>query len=228
MNADGTVKDYHRITDSFTGNLDPNGELGHDIDSLGDLDGNGVVDLVAGVRNDDTACSQCGAIFQIFLNADGTVKAHQKITEGLGGFAGDLDPGDTFGHPVVNAGDLDGDGAVDLLAGAPFDGDNTTGAFWILFLNPNGTVKGYQKVGQAQGGFTGNLSPGDLFSHIVGTLGDFDGNGSTDFVAGAPHDDDGGDDRGAVWLLFSESNGGADLAVDKIDTVDPVTEGGDE
>ena len=33
--------------------------------------------------------------------------------------------------------------------------------------------------------------------------------GVTDLVVGAPYDDDGGTDRGAIWILFMNSNGTA-------------------
>ena len=59
----------------------------------------------------------------LFLNADGTVKAHQKISDTEGGFTGTLDNDDRFGFSVASVGDLDGDGVGDLAVGAVRDGD---------------------------------------------------------------------------------------------------------
>ena len=40
-------------------------------------------------------------------NSDGTVMKHTKVTQGLGGFTGDLDEDDWFGSGIANMGDLD-------------------------------------------------------------------------------------------------------------------------
>ena len=45
----------------------------------------------------------------LLLNADGTVKAEQKISDTAGGLATTLDDFDRFGRSVAGIGDLDGD-----------------------------------------------------------------------------------------------------------------------
>ena len=82
------------------------------------------------------------------------------------------------------------------------DGGVDRGAVWLLRLNSNGTVSSHSKISSTDGGFSGQLSSGDLFGVGVESLGDFDGDGVTDLVVGARLDDDGGFDRGAVYLLF--------------------------
>ena len=138
------------------------------------------------------------------LAQPGWVLAHQKISDTQGGFTGILDDHDHFGWSVASLGDLDGDGVGDLAVGAPRDGDGgfVRGAVWVLFLNPDGTVKSHQKISDTQGGFTGTLDDFDWFGLSVAALGDLDGDGVGDLAAGARNDDDGGPDRGAVWVLF--------------------------
>jgi len=212
LNPDGTVKSHQKISNTeggFTGILDDGDEFGASVTNLGDLDKDGVLDLAVGAYYDDDGGENTGAIWILFMNANGTVKGHQKINRTSGGFGGLLGSWDKFGGALSNLGDLDGDGNTDLAVGA--SGDDTdgtyTGAVWILFLNQNGTVKSYQKINHTEGNFTGEIDAWDEFGYSVSSLGDLDGDSIADLAVGAPFDDDGGTDRGAVWILFLNNNG---------------------
>ena len=63
------------------------------------------------------------------------------------------------------------------------------------------------KIGVGSGGFTGALDAGDRFGASVLNLGDVDGDGVEDLAVGAPGDDDGGAEQGAVWILFLRTDG---------------------
>ena len=212
LNTDGTVKSHQKISDTeggFTGILDDEDFFGFSVASLGDLDGDGVADLGVGARFDDDGGRKRGAVWVLFLNTDGTVKSHQKISDTEGGFSGTLDNDDRFGTSVALLGDLDADGVGDLAVGARLDDDGgfDHGAVWVLFLNTDGTVKSHQKISDTEGGFTGILDDEDFFGGSVASLGDLDGDGVGDLAVGADWDDDGGFNRGAVWVLFLNTNG---------------------
>ena len=212
LNTDGTVKAAQRISGTeggFSGSLDALDEFGIAVTGLGDLDGDGVNDLAVGADGDDDGGTNRGAVWILFLNANGTVKTDQKISSGGGGFGGSLGDGNFFGRSVANLGDLDGDGVTDLAVGVlrDDDGGSDRGAVWILFLNANGTVKAEQKISDTQGGFAGGLDDVDLFGISTVNIGDLDGDGVTDLAVGALFDDDGGLDRGAVWMLFLNTDG---------------------
>ncbi|MCH8881312.1 MAG: FG-GAP repeat protein, partial [Planctomycetes bacterium] len=70
-----------------------------------------------------------------------------------------------------------------------------------------GTVLSHQKISDTQGGFMGDLEDDDLFGFSLASLGDLDGDGVGDIAVGALRDDDGGPDRGAVWVLFLNTDG---------------------
>ncbi len=198
--------------------LDADDQFGTGVAALGDLDADGVVDVAVGTPGDDDGGStgQQGAVWILFLNADGSVKAKQKISATLGGLTGPLDPGDNFGTSVAGLGDFDGDGVEDLAVGAPFDDDGGTttfperGALYLLMLNANGTVKAEQKISDTQGGFSAVIDDEDSFGGSVAALGDVDADGTLDLAVGAPGDDDGGTNRGAVYVLFLAPNGFVD------------------
>ena len=213
LNTDGTVKSHQKISDTeggFTGILHAADFFGFSVASLGDLDGDGVGDLAVGaVWDDDGGGANRGAVWVLFLNTNGTVKSEQKISDTEGGFTGILDDSDRFGNSVASLGDLDGDGVDDLAVGAvrDDDGGSNHGAVWVLFLNTDGTVKSHQKISDTEGGFTGILHAADFFGFSVASLGDLDGDGVGDLAVGAHGDNDGGTDRGAVWILFLNANG---------------------
>jgi hypothetical protein len=183
--------------------------FGHAVAGLGDLDGDGVSDLAVGAPRDSQLEPGDGTLWILFLDSDGTLKSHQKISQTEGDLAGALERLDYFGSSVARVGDLDDDEAVDIAVGAPGDDDGgpDRGAVWMLNLRTDGTVKSHQKVSDVSGGFTGGLNDGDGFGSSVALLEDLDGDGIGELAVGAPGDDDAGNGRGAVWILFLDENG---------------------
>jgi hypothetical protein len=212
MDDNGQVDLEQKISGNsggFDGNLDDGDLFGSALAGIGDLNGDGALDLVAGAPNDDEGGSERGALWVLFLNDQGRVRDEQKIAYGAGGFSGNLDDGDRFGSAVAQIGDIDRDGIPDLAVGAPRDAGDVTdpGEVWILFLNAEGRVRNEQRITKGAGGFSGDLDDGDRFGSAVAGIGDLDGDGTPDIAVGAPGDDGNGTGRGAVWILFLDTGG---------------------
>jgi hypothetical protein len=73
-------------------------------------------------------------------------------------------------------------------------------------------VNSLQKISSTEGGFNGPVDTGDAFGGATASLGDLDGDGVTDLAVGARFDDDGGPNRGAVWVLFLDGTPGKCLS----------------
>jgi hypothetical protein len=143
------------------------------------------------------------------MNVEGKVDAWQKVSNSAGGFGGSLDADDNFGAAITGIGDLDNNGVPDLAVGMPGDdkGGEDRGGVWILFLDAEGKVLQKQKIADDTGGFRGGLNDNDRFGSAVAAIGDMNDDGIPDLAAGAPNDDDGSDNAGAVWILMMETDG---------------------
>ena len=197
------------LAGNFGGTLDDADHFGRSLAALGDLDGDGSRDLAVGTPDDDDGGTNRGAVWVLFLDETGSVRREAKISVLLGGFRGALQDQDRFGSSLAWIGDLDGDGIGELAVGAEGDDDGGTGrgAVWILFLERAGTVRAQQKISSSAGGFLGPLRNGDRFGRALAGLGDLDFDGVADLAVGADQDDDGGVNRGAVWILFLDPSG---------------------
>lgn len=180
--------------------------FGFSCESVGDIDGDGITDMVVGAPSDDTGFAGHGAIYLLLLNADGTVKSQSKVAAGLNGFASD--PGISFfGSALAFRPDV-GNNEIPVLAiGAAQSNINATDAGEVILagINANGTV--VPGPGLVTNSFVGpTLTAEDSFGFSCDWLPDLDGDGNQELAVGAPGDDTGGSNRGAVYILFLDDS----------------------
>ena len=136
LRPDGTVRAHQKISATaggFGGALESGDGFGSTLVGPGDLDGDGVPDLIVGAGGDDDGGPDRGAGWILFLDRDGTVRDAQKISATVGGAVGTFADGDQW-NPTAALGDLDGDGGADVAWGARLadDGGPARGAARIL------------------------------------------------------------------------------------------------
>lgn len=217
LDANGGVLGDHKIA---PGTLDPGDQFGVSVAGLGDVDGDGVLDVAVGANEDDDGGTQLGVVWLLFLNADGTVKTSRQIGSSAGVLNGLLDTEDKFGTTLAALGDLTGDGISELAVGAPLDDDGATdqGAVWVLSFNAAGVVIGKDKISAQRGGFDGLLDPSDAFGAGLGLLASPSGTDPPVLGVGATSDDDGmTGNRGALWLLDLNADALFDNCRDAVD-----------
>ncbi len=182
---DGFVK-IENGSGGMIADLEPGDRFSRDHDQAGDINGDGIIDLVIGARSDDDGANDAGAVYIAFLNSNGTVQSNQKISMLEGRFNETLVENNFFGYGVAGIGDYNNDGIPDIAASAP---GATNRALYIIHLNSDGTVKDYVK------------NP-DIIAQGLSAIGDINNDGRIDLVACDPNSDLGGNNRGAINILF--------------------------
>ena len=160
-----------------------------------DLDGDGVEDVVVGAKYDDAGATNAGAVMGLLGPISGALSASAAafVVEETGStrYLGSNRSG-------LATGDQDGDGIADLLLGSPSDseGGSSAGSARLFFGPVSGTVR-FDRADRTVLGSAANESLG-----TGAALGDLDGDGVIDLVAGADGDARGGARAGAALVLF--------------------------
>jgi hypothetical protein len=183
----------HQLVGADRGDL-----AGYAIAGGEDFDADGYDDLVVG---DPGAGSGAGAVY--LWSGDyswGDWGRHGSIEAADGVLQGEA-ARDGAGYSLDLLEDFDGDGAADLLVGAPYHSDNASlqGAAYLLLGSSAWT--GSHSLGSATAIWRGNTS-GDELGSSVSTAGDVDADGLTDLVIGAPGADEGGSSSGTIFLFL--------------------------
>lgn len=200
---------------------------GFSVSSAGDVDGDGLDDVIIGAPwADRQGKANAGESYLVF----GATLAAEKAGDGaidldaLGMTEGILIRGDyalgLSGSTVSSAGDVDGDGLDDVIISAYAarpDGKKDAGASYLVFgaaLAAEKTGDGainFRALATTEGVQIKGIDPGDRSGFSVSSAGDIDGDGLDDVIIGAPWaGPDGKSIAGESYLVF-----GAALAAEK-------------
>ena len=170
----------------------------------GDVDGDGLGDLLVGTQGAGPSGANSGMV-SLFLGASlpeegGTIELWSRDMR----FAGEASD-DRLGTDVQALGDLDGDGLADFLLSARNSDDSWTDAGKTYLIKATSIPYGEETYAVAGApAFLGEAEH-DKSGTSVAALGDVDGDGLPDLAIGAPRNDTGGEDAGAVYVVLGSS-----------------------
>jgi hypothetical protein len=178
---------------------------GTSVAGVGDVDGDGIGDVLIGGPKHDARGAESGAAWLI----RGPLSGDISVADATGKLIG-IQSGTEAGTSVERAGDIDGDGFDDLLLGAERGkgGGNDAGEAYLV----RGPLSGELALFDADLRLLGEYSY-DLAGGAVTPVGDITGDGFGDLAIGAVGYGDGGfQSRGGVYLVSGALSGIVDLS----------------
>lgn len=166
-------------------------ESGKSVSDAGDINGDGIDDLIIGARFSNANSYDSGRSYVVFGQTGVVASPLRLITlDGTKGFKidGELMGGES-GASVSSAGDINGDAIDDMVIGAPRAGLNgTAGRSYIVFGSKNEFVSPVQlsKLDGTNGFIIDGVAANDFSGSSVSSAGDINGDGNDDFIIGAP------------------------------------------
>ncbi|MBL8965176.1 MAG: FG-GAP repeat protein, partial [Phycisphaerae bacterium] len=178
----------------------------------GDVNGDGLQDVIVGAFGADPNGAASGAAYVIFGRGQGKPVNLAEVEQQLGG--GFVMRGekmiDFAGAAVAGAGDVNGDGLADVIVGAygsDIKGD-TSGRAYVVFGKTGVVPVELSAVAMGQGGFAiDGEKQYDKTGTTVGGVGDVNGDGLCDVIVASPRIDSVGEDAGRGYVVFGKQDG---------------------
>jgi hypothetical protein len=184
---------------------------GDSVSSAGDVNGDGLDDLIIGAPFGNPNVSSLGQSYVVYGNAPPELDldgSNGLVT----GFAIDGIAVDSYSiFFVSSAGDINGDGIDDLIIGAPYADPNSinSGQSYVVFGSSNGFAPSIELVSlNGNNGFAINgIAENDFLGKSVSRAGDINGDGIDDLIIGALGAAPNGSDSGQSYAVFGSRDG---------------------
>jgi len=186
---------------------------GISVSAAGDINSDGIADVIVGAAGADPNGSYSGSSYVVFGHTGGFSPAINLSTlNGTNGFRLDgVVGGDRSGRSVSAAGDINGDGIGDVIAGAYRVGSNgiNSGSSYVVFGSGGGfapTIK-LDTLNGSNGFRLDGEGPNDRSGRSVSAAGDINGDGIDDLIVGASFADPfGSSDAGSSYVVFGRTS----------------------
>jgi hypothetical protein len=188
--------------------------LGFSVSDAGDVNGDGIGDLIVGAPGDfsNNSNTDRGRSYVIFGKTGSfATTLNAAAIDGSNGFLIDgINAGDNVGISVSRAGDLNSDGREDLVIGNAFstvNGRSNSGSSYIILGNASFSTNFNPTTLNGSNGFIINgLSENDRLGNSVTTVGDINKDGFDDFIVGAPKTTAAEDEVGTTYLVYGKNS----------------------
>jgi hypothetical protein len=192
-------------------------EAGTSVSSAGDINFDGIDDLIIGAPKADPNGDGSGASYVVFGNDQAwTSPLNLSDLSGSNGFVlKGVSAGDNSGISVSSAGDINVDGFDDVIVGAPTadpNGDGS-GASYVVFGSDQAWAASINlsSLDGTNGFVINGVSAGDNSGVSVSAAGDLNKDGFDDLVTGARLADPNGDKSGASYVVYGGGIGDDDI-----------------
>ncbi|BBK31414.1 FG-GAP repeat protein [Stella humosa] len=181
---------------------------GRSVAGAGDVNGDGVDDLIVGDSDGNVYGGDPGASYVVFGNTAGfAASLDLSSLDGNNGFRiNGASAGDLSGTAVAAAGDFNGDGIDDLIVGAfaaDPNGDRSGGSYVVFGATAGfGASLELSALATTAGFRINGASAGDEGGWSVASAGDVNGDGFDDLIVGAPGVYSNGERAGATYVIF--------------------------
>jgi len=186
---------------------DPGDLSGWALAGAGDVDGDGLNDLLIGLPDADGAGIDAGCVHLVPGRDSGWAVDLQLGAASMASYCGEAVL-DQAGWSVAGVGDADGDGLDDLLIGAPYNDEAGSAAGQVYLIAGSEFTPGpWQPLGiAASASFLGEAAP-SWAGYAEAGAGDANGDGLDDLLIGAPDFAAGFVSTGAVYLVLGRTSG---------------------
>ncbi|MCP3978606.1 MAG: DUF11 domain-containing protein [bacterium] len=169
----GSVNGLSATPDWTVTGIGTDEHFGRSVGTAGDVNGDGYADVVVGADSHDGAGTDSGRVLVYHGSAAGlATTASWSVDSGQGGAR--------LGRSVATAGDVNGDGFSDVIAGAiSWDGEEINGGAAFIYYG--------SAAGLSTGPAWDSVNAGDSkHGFSVASAGDVNGDGYADVIVGAP------------------------------------------
>jgi len=176
------------------------------VKGIGDVNGDGCDDILAGIPGDDTHGSGRGQSYLFFGKKSGW-PSEMNLSDASASFYGEH-KNDGAGTNLAGVGDVNNDTYDDFIIGARKndDGGTDAGKVYLILGKASGWTHDVS-LSTANASFIGEAPSDYLGIKLTKGIGDVNGDGYNDILIPTRYNDEGGNLAGQVYLIFGRKTG---------------------